>query len=189
MKAENNTKEVLVESKNILFGEAKFLSFKIPEEWFVNPVPYRTDVESWNEIQGEKWVVNGYVQLCLVPGKNEKPLSLFIKVKSHDKKLKVGDWLVKKQRLIKGKRGERLEDAGFIYIHGHKAPYLAYTKLRKKFILFGEENKDFILEIVLKCDKTLRSLFLEVYSECPGYLDNTKSLNKLLSVFSTFTCH
>lgn len=189
MKNENNTKDVFVECKSLVFGKTKFFCFKIPESWFVNPIPYKTDVESWREIEGEKWITNGYTQLSLFPGRGEKPMLLFIKARGYDKELRVENWLLEKQRKVREKRGEKLRDSGFIHIQDHKAAYLAYTKLRKKFLLFGEENKETILKLVLKCDNTLRTLSFEVSSKFPGYLDNTESLNDLLNIFSTFTCH
>ena len=165
------------------------MSFRVPEDWIVSPVPHRTDVESWVEVEREKWVTEGYVQLCLVPGENEKPLSLFIKVKGYNKRLTAENWLLKKRESINGKKGETLEDFGFINVNGHKASYLTYKKLRKKFLIFGGEERDRVLEVFVKCDKTGRTMFFEVLSEIPGYLDEKESLNKLLRVFSTFTCH
>lgn len=189
MENKNNTKDVFVECKSLVFGKTKFFCFKVPESWFVNPVPYKTDVESWREIEGEKWITKGYTQLSLFPGKGEKPLVLFIKARGYDKELRVENWLLEEQRKVKEKRGEKLKDSGFIHIQHHKTAYLAYTKSRKKFLLFGKEDKETVLKVVLKCDNTLRTLHFEVSSKFPGYLDNTKSLNNLLNIFSTFTCH
>jgi hypothetical protein len=189
MKNKNNVKDVFVECKSLVFGKTKFFCFKVPESWFVNPVPYKTDVESWREIRGEKWITRGYTQLSLFPGKEGKPMSIFIKARGYDKELRVEKWLLEKRKEIREKREETLIDSGFIRIQSHKAAYLAYTKLRKKFILFGDENKETILKVVLKCDNTLRTLSFEVSSRFPGYLDNMAFLNNLLNIFSTFTCH
>lgn len=189
MKNEDNTKDVSVECKSLIFGKRKFFGLKVPEFWFVKPIPYKTDVENWTEIEGEKWITKGYTQLSLLPGREETPMSLFIKARGYDEKLSVEDWLLEKERRVREKGGEELKDSGFIQIEDHKAAYLAYTKLRKRFLFFGEERKETVLKVILKCDNTLRSLSFEVSSEFPGVLGNTESLNDLLNMFSTFTCH
>lgn len=189
MEKEKNTKDVFVECKNLLFGETKFLCFKIPESWFVNPVPYNTDVENWKKIEGEKWVTEGYTQLCLLPGRKNGPLFLFIKASGYDEELRVEEWLIRKKSSVREKKGEELIDSGLIQIQNHKAAYLAYTRSTKKFLLFGKENKETLLKVLLKCDKTQRMLSFKVSSKLPGYLSSAESLNKLLNVFSTFICH
>ena len=178
-------KDVLVECRNLLMGNAEFLRFKVPEEWNVGPVPFETDVENWTEIDGKTWVTKGQTRVHIVLGEKRRRIDLLVKAKGYNKKFDVENWLEKKRRKIEDAKGRKMKKTGFLLVKDHKLPYIIYSRTRKKFGFFGKENEEVLLNAVLKCEKTSRIIFLDAHLN----FDDNELIDTLLDVLSTFTCH
>jgi hypothetical protein len=181
-------KDVFVKCGNLLVGDAHFLSFKVPEDWSVGPLPYETDVEDWLEINGKRWVIRGQTRICLVSGDKKKCVLLSIKARGCNENFDIESWLQKKRKAVEKKKGRKIQKSGFMLVSGHKTPYLVYSRLRKKFGFFGKESEETFLNAVLKCSKTSRTIFLDAQLSSEGSGDE-KLIENLLNIFSTFTCH
>ncbi len=171
-------KNVSIETDNFLIGKVSFLYFKIPEEWSVSPLFYRTDVEEWIELEGNKWAVSGYTG-ALIRLPEQKYFSLLVKTKKYNEKLKVNEWLEKETKK------ENVLKKGCLNLFSHEAVYYISAKERRKNLFFGKRIKETTVKFLFKCKKTSRTIFLEFSTN----QEPDEAFNNLMPLISTVKCH
>ena len=172
MDSEDGFKDLYIEGGNIVFGNALFLRLKIPARWRIYPIPHRTDVEAYIEVDGVKWVVSGYTGFIIVDEEEGFRQDIYLSVK----------------RGVKGGEAEkyvneevnRLNPIYYSRIEGRGVSYYIFEKIRRRHIIFGESIKETIFKAVIDCRDTYRYIILEA-SIKGDYRDFIKLFKPVLS--------
>ncbi len=174
-------KDVFVETNNFMFGRVSFIYFKVPVDWRVSPLYYRTDVEEWIEKQGVKWATSGYTGVLLLKQGRETYFSLTIKASKSFKKRNVEKWLEKEKLKVKGGKVKH----GYLNVCSHRAAFISYNAVRRKHGFFGGKINELIVKFFFICPETSRAIYLEFSTNNEA----EKTLNDLNVLVSSIKCH
>jgi len=172
-------KDLHIESKNVVFGEVHFLKMKIPESWIVKPVPGRTDVEGWIEINGDKWVSSGYTFIILTNYKGSFIYPFYIKVRSFLRGLN-DIW-----RYIEKDCKYKIKSKGVIDGKYHKIHYVYGERKWKKHILFGKYETEYVLKAYIYLTNVIKRMVTLEFTckENPDLM-----INQILPLLKTVEC-
>jgi len=149
-----DTKDLNIETENIVFGRVTFFHMKIPVEWNAYPIPRRTDAELWIEVDDTRWVTDGYTGFVLVDeGKGVKQ-PVYVKVKRNIDRRSIEEIFSRElsgRKVLEHRNIDEYEEA-FYYI---------YRRRRRKYIFFGPVEDETILKMIINCRRTYRVLILE----------------------------
>jgi len=134
----------LVAAGNHLLGSTNFLILSLPEDWRLFTGLHPAEVDNSTQIRDTRWVTNGCASYLLHSGQPGGKVELALRVGQGE----VGRWL----------DSFRYSDsASRLVIGEHQALY----RLRPRRQSWFSRNRGDILEVVLYCDVTRRTLALE----------------------------
>lgn len=170
-------KELRIDTQNVIFGRLSFLHMKIPEDWFVSPIPGGTDVEAWVETDNDRWVSSGYTRLVMTDYDSTFRYTLYIKVSRNLRDVNIGE-KVRKYRI-------NAEHKGVMRGDHHEIAYVAYQKRRKKHLFYGPETIESTVKFFVGSNIGKRILSIEI-SGVDEKVDTM--LKRLFPVISTISC-
>lgn len=169
-------KDLFVETENLVFGRVAFFYMRIPIDWKAFPIPRRTDVESWVESDGIRWVSSGFTGLVLVNEEENLRQPLYINVKRNYSGVSIsklaGDELRKHNILSRGK------------LMNLESICLVYRKSIKKYLLFGPVKKEYVIKLLVNCRSSGRLLIIDI----PVEEDPHRKLEFLKPYLETIRC-
>jgi hypothetical protein len=157
----NNTREISIEAWNMVFGRAMFAYINLPESWItgyqIND-PFVTNRFLYNDLV---WVGVGDVE-CIISRErlHEKRPPLDFKLKLIVTLKKDGPIAPTPIELFTEheEKGHEVIKHGELFAGGHQGSYILWTKLHRRFILFGEHRLYAKLIGYIPCEETNRLL-------------------------------
>ena len=164
---EVETQDHLIAASNILFGIANFLILPLPKGWRFGREISPSEVDSTTQWGDSLWVTSGRASHVVFNEDREAGLELLVKVS-------------------KGKRGKfkpklsQMRNQGLMRLGGHDANYALGEVERGLFKKKVAQR----LQLSFYCDKTNRTIAIELTGKCPA-----DALNQILQAMSLLQCH
>lgn len=147
--------------RNFVYGEADFLTLRLPEVWDIAPGVGHPEVVAAHDRAGHKWVVSGKAWYVLYHRELGWAMELLLESRAKRKRQPAGS-------------------AEQTALHGHPADVRRWERkrgvFRPKLITY--------VEVMADCEKSDRTLRIELSGRCPG-----EGFDEVLRTISGWRCH